>query len=117
MNNNKYRNKKIMYNGMTFDSKKELKRYQELQLMEKGGAIFDLCRQVKYELIPAQRDIKTGRIIERQAIYIADFVYKRYTKDGGLETVVEDVKGYRTQEYILKRKLMLFHKGIRITEI
>jgi len=73
--------------------------------------ITDLRRQVKYVLIPAQRD-ENGKLIEREVSYKADFVYEY---DG--ETVVEDTKGVKTKEYIIKRKLMLYVHGIRIHEI
>lgn len=106
---NKYHAKKITVDGETFDSKKELNRYRELQLLEKSGKIWDLCRQVKFELIPAQ--YKDGKCVERACTYIADFVYK--DKDG---THVEDTKGMKTPEYIMKRKYMLYHRGIRIIE-
>lgn len=108
----KYHNRKTVVNGHTFDSKKEANRYSELLLLERAGAIHDLRTQVKYVLIPSQRSKETGKIIERECSYKADFVYT----EGG-ETVVEDVKGYRTKEYIIKRKLMLHVYGIRIREI
>lgn len=108
----KYHNRKTVVNGHTFDSKKEAKRYSELLLLERAGAIHDLRTQVKYVLIPSQRSKETGKVIERECSYKADFVYT----EGG-ETVVEDVKGYRTKEYIIKRKLMLHVHGIRIREI
>lgn len=108
----KYNNKKITVNGQIFDSKKEASRYKELRLLEKAGAIHDLRMQVKFTLIPAQRDEATGKVIERECSYKADFVYE---EDG--KTVVEDVKGFRTKEYIIKRKLMLYQYGIRIREV
>lgn len=101
----KYRNVKT--NG--YDSKKEAKRAFELKAMEKVGLISDLKEQVPFVLIPAQK--KDGKTIERPVIYKADFVY---TKDGG--TIVEDSKGMRTKDYIIKRKLMLHVWGIRILE-
>lgn len=109
----KYNNKKITVNGQVFDSKKEANRYKELLLLEKAGEIKDLRTQVKFKLIPAQRDEATGKVIERECSYKADFVY--YEEDG--ETVVEDVKGFRTKDYIIKRKLMLYQYGIRIREV
>lgn len=109
----KYNNKKITVDGQIFDSKKEANRYKELRLLEKAGEIKDLRTQVKFKLIPAQRDEATGKVIERECSYKADFVY--YEEDG--ETVVEDVKGFRTKEYIIKRKLMLYQYGIRIREV
>lgn len=108
----KYNNKKVTVNGQVFDSKKEANRYKELLLLEKAGAIKDLRMQVKFTLIPAQRDEATGKVVERECSYKADFVYSE-----GEKTVVEDVKGFRTKEYIIKRKLMLWRYGIRIREV
>lgn len=106
----KYHAKKTELDGITFDSRKEAQRYAELKLLERSGAIHNLRRQVKYELIPAQK--KDGKTIERACHYIADFVYEENGK-----TVVEDVKGYRTKEYVLKRKLMLQVHGIEVREV
>lgn len=101
----KYKNRKTVVDGITFDSQKEAARWQELRLLERGGLITDLRLQVPFELIPKQPG-------ERAVNYIADFVY---TENG--ETVVEDAKGVRTQAYVLKRKLMLERHGIRIREV
>ena len=106
----KYHAKKVTYNGIEFDSKKEAKRYAELLLLERGGAISELQLQVKYELLPSQRI--DGKVVERPVFYVADFVYK---KDG--ETIVEDTKGVKTREYVIKRKLLLYIHGIRIKEV
>lgn len=114
----KYRNEKKAVGGVVFDSKKEANRYSELLLLEKAGAITDLKRQVKYILIPKQyskREVTNDgrpKLIERECSYIADFTY---VSNGKL--VVEDVKGMRTKEYRIKRKLMLFVHGIRISEV
>lgn len=123
----KYKNKKTLtFDGILHDSRKEARRWTELKLMMRAGEIEDLRRQVKYELIPAQYEVterysRTGKrlkddrkLVEKAVYYIADFVYidKRTGKE-----VVEDTKGVRTKDYILKRKLMLFHKGIRVREI
>ena len=117
----KYHNKKILIDGQLFDSKKEGYRYRELRFLEKTGQITNLQRQVKYTLIPAQREPDTigkrggvikGKLIEREVSYIADFVYR----ENG-ELVVEDTKGIRTKDYIIKRKLMLYVHRIRIKEI
>lgn len=107
----KYRSKKTVIDGQVFDSKKEANRYQELLLLEKAGMIKNLSRQVKFVLIPSQRD-ENGKLIERECSYKADFMYEE-----GIKTVVEDVKGYRTKEYIIKRKLLLYQYGIRIREV
>lgn len=112
---NKYNAKKCEYEGITFDSKKELKRYIILRELEKKGEIRNLERQVKYELLPTQRG-EDGKVVERGCRYIADF---KYEKDG--KTVVEDVKGCRYGQaynlFVMKRKLMLFIHGIRIREV
>jgi len=92
-------------------SKKEARRSAELTLMQKAGEIHNLREQVPYILIPAQRD-DSGKLLERQIKYIADFVYER----GGNE-IVEDTKGFRTADYILKRKMLLFFHGIRVVEV
>lgn len=105
----KYHNKKLTVDGQTFDSGKEYRRFRELCLLERAGQIAGLQRQVKFELLPAQRI--DGKVVERACSYVADFVY---TEDG--QQVVEDAKGMRTQEYRLKRKLMLYIHGIRIRE-
>lgn len=117
----KYGAKKVTVNGITFDSQKEYRRFRELVLLERAGRIQDLQRQVKFVLIPAQYEpdiigkrggVKRGKLLERECSYIADFVY---TEDG--KQVVEDTKGFRTQEYIIKRKLMLKEHGIRVREM
>lgn len=122
---NKYGNKKVYVDGKVFDSVKEYRRYTELKLLEAAGVISDLRWQVRFELIPAQYDTirnysKTGKrlkdkqkCVERAVEYIADFVY---TDTDGCE-VVEDTKGKRTKEYIIKRKLMRYLKGITIQEV
>lgn len=119
----KYNNSKTIVDGIEFSSKKEAKRWQELKWLEAAGEIYDLKRQVRFELIPAQREperitkrgsVVKGKCIERKVEYIADFVYKRTETD---EMVVEDTKGIRTKDYVIKRKLMLYVHGIRIMEI
>lgn len=108
---------------ITFDSMKEMKRFIELRYMEQAGLISDLQRQVKFVLIPAQREPDTvgkrggiikGQLIERECAYIADFVY---IDEETQETIVEDTKGVKTPEYIIKRKMLLYFYGIRIKEV
>lgn len=120
---NKYSNKKVVVDGVTFDSKREANRYQELLLLERVGAIKNLKTQVKYTLIPAQYEkvwkprkkaYEKGKCLERECSYIADFVYVDI-KSG--EIVVEDTKGFKTKDYIIKRKLMLYVHDIKIKEI
>lgn len=108
----KYHSRKVVKNGETFDSVKEYKRFCELSLLEKTGAIQNLERQVKFVLLPSQKDPVTGKTAERPVSYIADFVY---TENG--KKVVEDSKGFKTKDYILKRKLMLWVHGIKIVEV
>lgn len=121
----KYKNTIITIGSKVFDSKKESKRWQELCLLQRVGQITDLQRQVKFVLIPTQYEKfprysdKTGkrlkdgiRTLEQECSYVADFVYM---KDG--KQVVEDTKGVKTKDYIIKRKLMLHVHGIRIKEV
>ena len=127
---NKYKSKKAQADGIVFDSQKEARRWLELKQMEKYKLISDLKRQVKYTLIPSQYEESTeiyikgskkgqkkpGKLIEKECAYIADLVYKK-----GLETIVEDVKGYRGggayAVFTIKRKLMLEKYGIRVKEV
>ena len=121
---NKYKARKITVDGQTFDSRKEYRRYCQLKMLEAAKEIDNLRRQVIYQLIPKQYDTysrysKNGRrlsdgrrCIERACVYVADFVY---TENG--QTVVEDVKGMKTKDYIIKRKLMLYVHNIRIKEV
>lgn len=120
---NKYNAKSITYDGMQFDSQKEVLRYKELTFLMSQDIISELKRQVKYLLIPPQREpgtygprggFRPGKLLENECSYVADFVYK--VNETG-ETVVEDTKGFKTKDYIIKRKLMLFVYGIKIKEI
>lgn len=104
----KYHAKKTCVDGITFDSKREADRYLVLKSMEEDGAIKDLRRQVRYELVPAF-DVD-GRHC-RPVYYVADFVY---VEDG--KEVVEDVKGMRTDVYRLKSKLFARRYGKVIKE-
>ena len=131
MNYNKYNSTKARCTqGHIHDSRKEARRCNELTLLERAGQITNLRQQVKYVLIPAQREFnggwyskgvnkgqpKPGKIIERECAYIADFAY---TENGA--EVVEDVKGYTAGQayavFKIKKKLMLYVHGIRIREI
>ena len=107
---NKYHSKKITRDGMTFDSIKEYRRWVDLSLLERAGKITNLQRQIPFVLIPSQRI--DGKVVEWPCKYIADFVYE---KDG--QKVVEDTKGFKTKDYVIKRKLMLKVFGIRINEV
>lgn len=108
----KYGNRKVNRNGVTFDSKREARRWSELLMLEQTGVIQNLQRQVRYELLPSQRI--DGKVVERPVFYVADFTYEQ---DG--MTVVEDTKSpaTRTPVYVIKRKLLLYRYGIRIREV
>ena len=92
---NKYSNQKVVIDNIKFDSKKEANRYLELKIIEKAGEISNLQLQKSFLLIDKQKD-------ERAVTYKADFVYYDDKKQ---RWIAEDVKGYKTKEYIIKRKL------------
>lgn len=121
----KYGNKKVVNQYGSFDSVKEFERYLVLLDMEKKEEITSLERQVPYEIIPAQYEMKAmqlktkikkvKRLKERATYYYADFTY---VKDG--ETIVEDVKAsakFQDDVYRIKKKLMLHVHGITINEV
>lgn len=128
MSYNKYGSAKARcLQGHIHDSKREARRCNELTILERAGEIKGLKQQVKYVLIPAQHEYtgekysrgpkkgepKPGKVLEKECSYYADFDY--YTKTG--EHVVEDTKGMKTKDYIIKRKLMLYMENIRIVEV
>lgn len=108
---NKYHAVKTDIDGIRFDSYKEGSRYMELKLLEKGGAIKDLILQPRYELQPAYEI--NGRKV-RKIEYVADFEY--YDNDKK-KKVIEDVKGYRTDIYRIKKKWFEYKYDVEITEI
>lgn len=113
----KYKSRKTIVNGIPFDSKKEAGRFGELILLSKSGEIKDLKLQPEFTI---QEAFKTPEGEAVRAIkYRADFSYLRRVKEGPdtrWERVVEDVKGYRTKDYEIKRKLML-GIGVKVTEL
>lgn len=119
---NKYHAKKVVLDGISFDSKKEGEYYLHLKQLEQQGKIADLRRQVPYELLPPiykeevvhlkTKDKTVRKLVQRAVTYIADFVYN----ENGEEKVV-DTKGMRLPDYILKKKMMLSLKGINIIEV
>ena len=125
---NKYHNQHVRTSdGIVHDSQREAVRWQQLKLLERAGKIVNLKRQVKYILIPAQREpdtigkrggVKQGKLLEREVAYIADFEYQ--DKETG-RLVVEDVKGYKGggayMIFTIKRKLLLWVHGIRVREV
>ena len=111
----KYKNKKTVIDGITFDSKKEAERYKVLKSMQDDGLIFDLECQPKFELIPSQYFDTIGRR-ERGVDYVADFRYK----DRLGQTIVEDVKSPITAKdkaYRIKRKLVKYFHDVEIVEV
>ena len=112
-NGSKYHNRKVVVDGMKFDSEKEANRWCELKLLERAGEIYDLQRQVPFVVIPAQHD-QNGKLLEREVKYIADYVYMDSITH---EQIVEDVKGCVTEVFRMKRKLMLYMHNIRIKEV
>ena len=105
---NKYHAKKTTVDGIEFDSAKEAKRYAKLRALEDAGKIQHLRLQVPFELLPS---FECDGVKYRGMSYVADFVYYR---DG--KQVVEDVKGVKTPEYKLKKKLMAYVNHINIEE-
>ena len=124
----KYRAIKTTVDGKTFDSKKEAKRYTELKLLEKTGMITHLELQPTYQITVNGVDI---------CKYKADFRYftvraenrEQYsnskgewvvpTKTGDREgQIIEDVKGFKTPIYRLKKKLVeACYPGTQIMEV
>lgn len=107
----KYHSQRVITPEGVWASKKEYQRHCELKLLLQAGKISNLREQVRYQLIPAQRI--DGRLVERAVWYVADFVY--CDERGNL--IVEDTKGMRTREYVIKRKLMLYVHNIHIQEL
>jgi hypothetical protein len=103
----KYGNKQTLSSdGLVFGSQLECRRYEELLILQRIGEVVELQRQVRWRLVPCQ-------VGERAVEYVADFQY--FDKSGKLH--VEDTKGFRTKDYIIKRKLMLWIHGVRIEEV
>lgn len=103
---NKYRNKPIQVDGIRFASKAEAKRYGELTLLEKAGEIADLKVHPSFYLTVNGIEV---------CKYVADFAY--WVVPGNRKYVVEDVKGVRTRDFVIKKKLMLACLGINVEEI
>lgn len=111
-NNSKYHNKKVIYNGIKFDSKKEMERYKNLKILERTNYICSLELQAKFLLQDGYTNAKGKKI--RPIYYIADFFYFDYTDR---RWVVEDVKGVRTEVYKLKKKLFEYKYNLTIDEL
>jgi len=101
----KYGNKKVIIQGIKFDSKWEGEHYLYLKSLERAGTIKDLELQVRFNLMVNDQKL---------CAYIADFCYKREDKDGVWHDIVDDAKGVETPEFKLKKKLMKACLGIDI---
>jgi len=123
--NNKFFAHKVEYDGIKFDSRLERDRYIFLVDAQAHGKISNLRRQVVFEIIPKQthivaKQLKTKvryeeKVLESNAEYTADFVYML-----GDREIVEDTKSEYTRkekDYVLRRKLLLFHNHIRLVEV
>jgi hypothetical protein len=108
----KYHNKKVVYDGIKFDSKKEGSYYLKLKLLEEKGIIKDLKRQVEWILI--EPFVLNGKKY-RKTSYICDFAYK--DKENKLHVIDVKSEATKTQVYLLKKKLMACKHGIEIEEI
>ena len=111
--NNKYRNKKVIYDGFQFDSQKECERYKQLKLLERAGCIKELELQKVFELQPA---FSLNKKKIQSIKYICDFYYYDNNKQ---KYIVEDVKSVatKTQVYLLKKKMMQYKYKIEINEV
>lgn len=112
MKYSKYRNKKVIIDGIKFDSIKESKRYLELKMLEKANEINNLKLQPKFIL---QESFEKNGKKYREIIYIADFEYFDIKKG---KWIIEDVKGMKTDVYKIKKKLFeykfIYHELIEV---
>ena len=108
---NKYKNKKVVYDGIKFDSNREMAYYIKLKLLEEKGIIKDLELQKSFELQPS---FKLNGKTYKKITYRADFSYVS-VEDNKIHIV--DTKGFRTDVYKLKRKMFVYKYGIEIEEI
>lgn len=99
---------------IAFDSEREARRFGELRMLLHCGQIQDLRLQVNFTLQEGYTTAYGERV--RPILYRADFTYRERTGDGWCP-VVEDVKGVRTKEYNMKRKMMLEKFGVKIREV
>lgn len=102
----KYKNRQITIDGHKFPSHKEGKRYLQLKLLQANGEIRDLQLQVPF------RCEVNGKLICK---YLCDFVYEEY-RHGKWTKILDDAKGFQTDIYKLKKKLILAIHGFEIRE-
>lgn len=113
----KYGNKKTVVNGITFDSQKEAVRYSELMLLLRAGEIRNLKLQPEFTLKESFKMPDGER--SGPTRYRADFSYEKLVRVGAdtlVKLKIEDVKGYHTKEYEIKKKLME-DRGLRVDEL
>lgn len=110
----KFNNRKVVLEGATFDSRKEARRYRELQLLERTGEISELQTQFAFVLAESVKFKSESR--RKPALrYFADFVYRAKG-----QLVVEDVKSVATRKkdsYRIKKHLMMSVHGIEVVEV
>lgn len=107
----KYHSRKVTVDGITFDSKKEARKYQELKLLKRAGEIKDFELQPEFVLLEGFRDM--NGVWHRPIKYRADF---RVINNDGSEVII-DTKGHRTREYQIKKKMLLYqYPGIKFVE-
>lgn len=117
---NKYGNRKVVRDGIKFDSEREAARFSELKVLRAMGKIRNLRLQANFTLVEGYTTIEGERI--KPMVYKADFTYERATepdRNGAVYWLreVEDVKGVKTKEYQMKKKLMQDKYGITIREV
>ncbi len=100
---NKYRNKRTIVDNITFQSRKEAQRYLQLKLLLRGKEITELRLQPRFTLQESFTDVMGVK--HREIVYVADFIYKEIRTN---VTYVEDAKGMRTKDYLIKKKLFLY---------
>ena len=98
----KYHAKKTTIDGITFDSRLEAERFQQLRLLEQAGEINNLTLQPEFQIFIGRRDSKTGEKVKSR-YYVGDFMYIDKT---GHKVIVEDTKGVETPEFRLKWDLV-----------
>ena len=116
----KYGNRKVVRDGIKFDSEREAARFGELKVLRAMGKIRDLRLQANFTLVEGYKTIEGERI--KPMVYRADFTYERATEPDIAGVVrwlreVEDAKGAKTKDYLLKKKLMQDKYGITIREV
>ena len=113
MRRHKYRAKPVVLDGVWYASQREAAHAQKLAILQRTGKVSVVLRQVPFEIAPAVRDPTTGKVTARAERYVADFLV--YWTDGALE--IHEVKGFRTREYLRKKRRVEALYPIRILEV